>query len=289
MAILHLVLPVTILVVGGIFAFGAIIKTLVWWKSLAWALEHGSSYSRAVQRLSSKALSRQLRLELIQSHHGNFRPCGAKSVRLQLSEQRWFSRPRDLTFVKTPIFILEGATLAIAISLTHNLSAVAAPVAVVIALWLCLYALMLIVEAIVWYVIAKDYTRVWGDIKFASNASDMARKTLGDFKALGAVTLTAVLAFAVLISVVVEVESQSGFVGLRPMGVWSVCIPPVVSALYYVLVTMTTVGDNRIAPLSTLARGASALLQVMVLLTVGFVLSAIAARVQDRTNRSSRP
>lgn len=273
-------LTVLVALLGIVFAAGAVLKTLIWWKSLAWALQNGHSYAQAVQQPQlQQTLTRDDRLDLIEQHNGAFRPCGAKSVRLRGIRTSRAGRLLDLTFVKTPVFIFEGAVLSLVASLMHS-STPAKVVASVLAIWICVYSLMLIIEAIVWYIIAKEYALVWGDLKFATKYSGQASRTLGDFKGLGAVTLTAVLACSVLISV--TAQSASAYVNLAPSSADTLGIPTLISSTYYVLATLTTVGDNAIAPHSVLARAAAGLLHLMVLLTVGFAISAISARVQDR-------
>jgi hypothetical protein len=68
------------------------------------------------------------------------------------------------TFVKTPIFIFEGALLSLLASLMHS-PMPANLVASVLAVWICVYSLTLIVEAIVWYIVPKEYALVWDHLK----------------------------------------------------------------------------------------------------------------------------
>jgi hypothetical protein len=93
--------------------------------------------------------------------------------------------------------------------------------------------------------------------------------------------LTAVLACSVLISVTAQ-STDDAFVNLAPSSAGTLGIPTLISSTYYVLATLTTVGDNAIAPYSMLARAAAGLVHLMVLLTAGFAISAISARLQDR-------
>lgn len=274
---MHPVMTTIAWFVGVVYGIGAGIKTLVWWKSLGWALRHGSTYAEQVLQTPAGELDRQRRLQLIAAHGGAFKPCGAKSVRLLQAPQTRVTRARSILFVATPVFILEGGIAAICLSFARDVSMTASVVAVCIAAWVCLYSLMLLSEAIVWYVIAKDYTRVWGDVKFALTVRGPEARTLGDFKALGAVTLTAALACSILVSVVSQ--AFGGYSHLPRSEASTLGIPTLVSSLYYVLSNLTTVGDSGIGPTTSLARLSSGLVQVAVLLTAGFIISTLSARM----------
>ncbi|MCY1144323.1 ion channel [Actinoplanes sp. Pm04-4] len=274
----YALIEAAVLVLGSAFALGAWIKTVVWWKSLKWALSRGHDYAEAVQKFKGE-VTREDRVRQIREFEGDFIPCGAKSVNLWSPHPTIPQRILDLLFVKTPIFLLEGSLLALFASLMHE-SNPARLVAVAIATWVCVYSLMLIAEAVVWYVIAKDYARVWGDLKFSNRSRNSSGRTLGDFRGLGAVTVTAVFACSVLISVTAQGADQ--YENLDPSAPETLGIPTLISSTYYVLATMTTVGDDYIAPKTALARMAAGLLHLMVVLTISFAISAIAARVQDR-------
>jgi hypothetical protein len=151
-----------------------------------------------------------------------------------------------------------------------------------LAVWLALYALGLIVEAVLWYVTAKDYTVVWGELKFHPPAITAQRsRSLNDIVAFGAMLATSVASLTVALS---TIQRHFGGLGAMPEeSGWTNEAERLIAAAHYVLANLITVGDDTVQPETTPARIVATLTLLTVIFIITLVLSVISSRVGDRS------
>jgi hypothetical protein len=278
---MEVVLQVLLVIWGAVMAIGALLKSWAWLVSVRWALKHGAAYSTEIESVSADMTSagRMRRIAQPKYDSGGAWP-GAKSVKIWEEDPDGWRRVFDLVYLKTPCFLVGVAVFC------WSSGAIAEPAGIIrfwamfLATWLSLYALALILEAIIWYFIAQDYGLVWGDIKFATSATSTGTRALGDVKGLLAVVVTAIASCSVLVFVCAEVSD--GYTGIQPSDDWSFSLASAVSSVYFVLSNTTTVGDDSIIPAGTAGRASAAIMHLTILLILGVVLTAVASRVHDR-------
>jgi hypothetical protein len=258
---------------------GAILKSWVWINSARWAVDRGAAYALDVEKIEKPTAAD--RMHLIRKHGGDSFFIGAKSVRLYRTAPQigWIGGPLlRYLFIVTPCFlvlVLSSAWVTVQVANWR----VSQFVAGTLSGWACLYALGLIVEAITWYVIAQDYTRVWGSVKFAHRGTSEEHRIFGDVRGLVSVTLTAVGCTSILVAT--AAGWSHGFHGISEPE-HGLGLASLTSGFYYVVCNLTTVGDPTIWPRSALTRAVGAIIQVQTLLTAGFVLSAATSRLSGR-------
>lgn len=266
---------------GSVMVAGAVLKSWAWLVSVRWALKHGPDYSTEIQSAAPSITSAVRMHKIAQSKYdfGGTWP-GAKSVKIWDESPSGWRRAFDLAYLKTPCFLVGVAAFCWASGAIATPPEYVTIVAISLATWLSLYALALIVEAIIWYVIARDYGLVWGDIKFATSSPSPATRALADIKGLLAVNVTAIAATSVLVLATAELED--GYDGISASNGWSFTVDSVVSSVYFVLANSTTVGDDSISPVGTAGRASAAITHLTVLLIISVVLTAVSSRVQER-------
>ena len=254
-----IVASLVLLLIGGAFKLGNLVL------SVMWAMNHGGDYAKKVEA-GSPTTSEQ-RLELIRSESGGFPPLGAKSCRLYaFAKFSILDKIIDLSFRNTILFTVWVAVALFIACSAESMTPATKALANILSAWLVIYSLGLLAEGIMWYLIAKDYARVWGSIKFRISVLhlDDRGKVFADVTGLATLLVFSVLSIATAIACTASIYSAA-YSGLSPgSGAWHQA-GRVVEATYYVLANMTTVGDNSISPANTLARAQVGLVMVMVL------------------------
>jgi hypothetical protein len=260
---------------------GAFMKSWNLAASLLWALRHGAGYARDAEDIGPCTLPE--RHALLQLNGGDYLPPGAKSLRIYglASSRPKLDQVVNIAFRNTPMFMAWCIIAILAVNLQWQTPRALVFECSLLAGWLALYALGLIVEAVLWYVTAKDYTVVWGEVKFHAPATRVQRsRALNDIIAFGTMLATSVASMAVALSTV-----QRHFGGLGEMSEgndWGDEAERLVAATHYLLANLITVGDDAVKPENTPARMVATLTLLTTICIVTLVLSVISSRVGDK-------
>lgn len=248
--------------------------------SLRWAIRYGADY--ASERRLKKPESKKQLISLIRKHHGDFFPFGAKSIRLYVFDAKpGIDRLIGWTYRGT-LFYLAWALLATIVTLILGNPRHGLPqAAIALSLLVDAYAIGLLAEAIVWYLVTDDYAAVWGGIK-SSNFTHLLEKSesrLRDVVTLGG--LAAVAGTSIASSVALADyyfgsfgESHAALDGWGRLGL-------LVAAANYVASTVTTIGAAGMPPTGVLGQTISLLTLLLTILIITLLASILAARVQQ--------
>lgn len=247
--------------------------------SMRWALAHGADYAAQAERRPPQ--DSQGRRRLLTDNQADFLPFGAKSIRLYGLRD---SHPRldtafDVCYRNSPLFMLWVGLAVIVGDILASDSQACAVGCVVLSLVLVTYALGLLLEGVFWYVLAHNYTAVWGQIKSSKSMESLVGRgqALNDAIALGALTVAGAFSLCVAIS-----STQQHFGGFGDLPRDEGVVQEVFrlsDAAYYVLANLTTIGDSSLAPTTQLARLVSTFMMLCVLLVISLLISVVTSRL----------
>lgn len=266
-----------------ILSVGAILKLVNLGRSVIWAARHGVEYAAKVESNNPMTTDKRMGLML---DSGHFLPFGAKSWRIWTWGRKHpisYGVARIL-YENTPLFTSWVGIALVMVSIPERSSSkLLGWLSAELSLCIAIYSLGLVLEAILWYLMVKDYALVWGSIKFPRTSGGLSDRTRAfeDVVTLGGLMVVAVASMTVGIASTQRYFPRAfenldvGTGGLSQLAV-------LVDSLYYVLANLTTIGDSSISPLSSLARAQASLVMIMVIVFGAFVASAIASRIADR-------
>lgn len=155
-----------------------------------------------------------------------------------------------------------------------------------LSVWLIIYTIGLSIEATTWYMTVGRYSGPYFRLGIRHTPAPHPRGKGGELGVFAILVSFAVLALAVLVSTV-QMRSQ-GFENLPAGRGPSDEFSRFVESVYYVLSNLTTVGDEKIAPLQTLSRFAVGLVFTSGLVLVTFSLSLLFAAILQSDRARNR-
>jgi hypothetical protein len=242
----------------------AIVKWINLANSMRWAIAHGAlyeaSYHRAPPRTNEELYT------LFELHLGNFFPLGTKSYKIR----RLIERPHRIgllgrvahsakavlaiLFLDTWAYIgLCGLVIALLDGFYSPSSTLFSALESALAVWLTLYSLLLIVEAVIWYMTAGSYARVYALLSVKTRGVGSEQRTpLDELLVFGPLVICSVLSLS---SAVAQTQARYGVFSTLPRGSgFAQEAQRLLQAMYYVLANLSTVGSQSIEPRGTLAR-----------------------------------
>ncbi|MCZ2815960.1 glycosyltransferase [Modestobacter sp. VKM Ac-2984] len=276
----------------SLIILGALLKSWNLIASFRWARRRGAEYAQAAE--SSQLEQKQEYRDLLRHNFdGAFVPFGAKSLRLYNFKRsyKWAEILLASTFRSSPLFVAWCAVVILAGQLfgldEYPLKLLAAGVG----FWMVLYSIGLLLEAIMWSLMAENYSVAWGLLKVRGPASTARRsRAVNDIYLLGSVVVLAVLSLSVAIAGTEKnFPGFKGFSTLPSHDPWTETLARLSTAMYYVMVNIATVGDEDVVPTEPAARSLGALTMVTVVLVLAFVVSAIASRFRNDTGDVDLP
>lgn len=262
----------------------AVIKLINLMASVRWAIKCAPRYVREYRQDPPDSKARLYRL--LEENGGRFYPLGAKSLwfREHLFETGGTVRRKHLKVIAnafarmaldTWLYLgLVGLSLAILDAFWDSPSALERGCLAALAIWLLVYALLLLVEAIVWFLLVRSYAGVFAFMNVAKPESADSAQSNGaqEFLVFCALLVASVLAGA---AAVANIERRyAAYAHMQPKGGIAAETSRLFDAGYYVIANAATIGDSLITPTVALARTVTALviLSSLLLLTCGVSL-----------------
>lgn len=269
-------------------AFWCLVKTWNLLKSIQWAAARGKEFDKRLRKKKPSDLDQKI--SIIETTGGNFLPFGVKSYRIRriLLTPWGSSYPTELLRrlvslaanvpLNSGIYMIFCAGL-IELANAANIRGSREDQAVlVLSIWLILYAVGLVIEAIVWYSSIKRYAGPYFFLNSKKrsqvSSSDKGRE-ISVF-----VVLTSLIVLSLSIAVSTVQLRYGGFGHLPDKSGFLDEIRRFVQSTYFVLANMSTVGDDNMVPTRTISRLVVGLIFASTLFLVTFVFSLFSSIVQ---------
>ncbi|MFG3589433.1 ion channel [Streptomyces sp. NPDC047990] len=272
----------------GIYFLWAVVKSITMIRSIYWAAQHGGKYTEDFK--SDPPETELQRYALLEENSAGFFPFGAKSYKIRVlflenfEDGAWRRRTRRLGKILLANFwqsgrfmLLVGITVEGVNTFGFDGSPRIAYLVVIMALWSVLYNIMLVVEALAWFVMVRSYAFAYFMLGSIKSDGGWRESSVSELLVLG--TLLAFSIFNLTVAVSSIKLWMGGFKSISRGSGFSGEVRRFVQSLYYVLANMTTVGDGDISPTTSMARFSIMLGYASQLLIITFSVALLLSAV----------
>lgn len=254
---------VMLISVLAVYCLWALVKSVTMLQSIKWAARYGGRYTE--QFKEDPPRTELQRYALLEEHSASFFPFGAKSYKLRViffenfedcwwkRKARWLAKMMLANFWQSGRFMLLGGTLLECINaFMFDHSSQLGYWVCAVALWMVLYNIMLVVEALAWFVMVRSYAFAYFMLGSLKTRDGWRESSVSELFVLGTLLCFSVFNLTVAVS---SIQLWKGGFDSIPKGHgFAAEVSRFIQSLYYVLANMTTVGDGSINPTSLLAR-----------------------------------
>ncbi|MEG3632457.1 hypothetical protein [Micromonospora palythoicola] len=278
-----------VVAVCGLMSF-ALLKSVALANAVRWAARKARSYERASRQRPPRD---ELALaDLFERHGGNFFPFGAKwyKIRRIYSPDPLDSRLTRLrkgviklgakVFISGAGFILVSYATTITLNaLLPNAGIAVSILASALTLWVVMYSMGLLAEAVAWYLVVGRYARSY----FTAGVTGRRPE---DGTVLDELIVFITLAVFMVLSLAVSISTLQlrfgGFTGMSRDHGFLAELRRLADSVYYVVANVTTVGDSSVELSAASAKIGATTVLVAGLMLLTFTLALFSSVILDR-------